>query len=85
MCTEEDKLRARLQVEAFLTLLLDKYGIHENEIPDLLSGARRMVNYSNGVNRLSWVAVLSILGLAITGLGSFVSAKFGQAIRWLLS
>lgn len=64
----EDRVKAEEQVEAFIKILSTRYGIRENEIPEIIDTARWAVRHRAGLSRITWHASLGVVGLAVMGL-----------------
>lgn len=64
----EDRIKAEEQVEAFITVLTKRYGIQEEEIPDLIEIIRWSADHRRGINRVGWSALLGIVGIAASGI-----------------
>lgn len=68
----EDRIKAEEQVEVFIRILSTRYGLKENEIPEILDNLRWISRHRAGISRITWHASLSLVGLAIIGLGAAI-------------
>ena len=72
----EDKIHAEEQVEVFLTLLYKRYGVKEDEIPEIIDNIRWISRSRTGVSRITWHASLALIGLVMMGLFTLVKEGF---------
>lgn len=71
MSTEE-RVKAEELVEAFLRIMFTRYGVKEDEIPEIIDNLRWISRHRAGLSRITWHASLSLLGLAMIGLGAAI-------------
>jgi hypothetical protein len=64
--TEEEKYRVALQVDHFIELIEKRSGVTFNEVVSLVVWARE---HKAMTGRIQFFASMSIIGMAITGLG----------------
>jgi hypothetical protein len=77
----EERIKAEQQVEAFINVLSTRYGLKENEIPEILDNLRWISRHRAGVSRITWHASLGLVGLAVVGL----AAAMWEGIRHFLT
>lgn len=63
----EARVRAEIQVEAFLSILETRYGLKSEDVPQILDDLRWVREHRNGINRVSWSVALGVLAIAIAG------------------
>ena len=69
--TDEQDLeqgRRERQFDAMIEIFCKRYGVKEDEIPQILENARWSGRHRGGINRISWSASLGALGVFVTGL-----------------
>jgi hypothetical protein len=69
--TDEQDLeqgRRERQFDAMIDIFCKRYGVKEDEIPELLEKARWSGEHRHSLNRISWSATLGALGVFVTGL-----------------
>ena len=64
----EERIKAEEQVEVFIQLLTNRWGIKENEIPEIIDTIRWTVKHRAGISRITWHASLGVIGMAVMGL-----------------
>ena len=64
----EDRIKAEAQVEAFMEIMAKRYGLKEDEIPEIIDNLKWLSSHRNGISRISWTAGLGIIGLGASGL-----------------
>lgn len=79
--SEEDRIKAQLQVEAFVDVFCIRYGIKEEEIPDLLGNLRWLGKHKSSIEGLSIKAAMTVVGLVVTGM----AVAFWEGIKHLLA
>ena len=60
--------RRERQFDAMVQLFCKRYGVDEDEIPDLIEKARWAGEHRFALNKLHWSAALGVLGAITTGL-----------------
>jgi hypothetical protein len=60
--------RRERQFDAMIDVFCKRYGVKEDEIPQILENARWSGQHRHGINRVSWSAALGALGVFVTGL-----------------
>ena len=69
--TDADDLeqgRRERQFDAMIDIFCKRYGVKEDEIPQMLENARWSGEHRNGLNRISLSATMGALGVFVTGL-----------------
>jgi hypothetical protein len=69
--TDEDDLehgRRERQFDAMIEIFCRRYGVKEDEIPELLEKARWAGEHRHGIARISWHVALGALGSFVIGL-----------------
>ena len=64
----EDRIKAEAQVESFIEVLARRYGLKEDEIPEIIDNLKWLSNHRRGISRISWSAGLGVIGLGASGL-----------------
>lgn len=72
---------AEKQVNAFIQILAVRYGLREDEIPDFIEAMRWAVEHKRNVNKLSWHAILGIMGALAVGFALIVWEGFKQVVN----
>lgn len=60
--------RRERQFDAMVQLFCKRYGVNEDEIPNLIETARWARQHRSGISKLHWSAALGVLGAVTTGL-----------------
>lgn len=60
--------RRERQFDAMVQLFCKRYGVDEDEIPDLIEKARWAGEHKSALNKLHWSVALGVLGAITTGL-----------------
>ena len=76
----EDRIKAEAQVEAFIEVLSKRFGIKEDEIPELVQTIRWSADHRRGINRMGWAALLGLLSLVISG----AALTFWEGLKHML-
>lgn len=63
----EARVRAEIQVEAFLSILETRFGLKSDDVPQILDDLRWVREHRNGINRVSWSVALGVLAIALAG------------------
>lgn len=63
----EARVRAEIQVEAFLSILETRFGLKSDDVPQILDDLRWVREHRNGINRVSWSVALGVLAIAVAG------------------
>jgi hypothetical protein len=58
-------LLAELQCEAFISVMCRRYGISEDELPELISGLRWAAEHKVRMDKLSFTATVALLGTVV--------------------
>lgn len=69
---EHERVRwnsAAEQVDAFIKIVQNRYGIQEKEIPVLLDGLRWAAEHKRNLEKMGTTAMLTLLGMVLTGMG----------------
>ena len=64
----ETMVLAERQVEAFLRIMSTRYGLKEDEIPELLDNMKWVVKHRKHIDNSGTYALFILLGLVVTGL-----------------
>ena len=62
-----EQLQAHRQVEAFLVIMHSRYGIEAEDIPDLIASVRWANAYRNRLDKLSFHAAMTLIGVIVLG------------------
>ena len=68
-------------VDAFLEILRHRWGIKEEDIPQLLEDIRWLRSQRAGMRRLSWTIVLAVVTSAVAGLSLAIWEGIKQVLR----
>lgn len=82
--TPEERERihdAEDQVEAFLFILSRRYGVREDEIPQFVEAMRWAIARRAGIHRISWHALLGIVGAFAVGLALIMWEGFRRMLE----
>lgn len=79
--SEEARITAQIQVEAFAEVFCVRYGIKEEEIPELLGNLRWLGKHKSSIEGLSVKAAMVVIGLVVTGM----AVAFWEGIKHLLA
>ena len=64
--------RRERNFDAMIQLFCKRYGVTEDEIPELIEKARWSGEHRHSIDRLSWSAALGVVGAIATGLALVV-------------
>jgi hypothetical protein len=87
MVTEQEhqraiaKAEAELQVDVFLGILQERYGLQAGEIREILDDIRWVRGYRSGTIRAQRAAVVSVFALVLAGLASALWEGIKQSLR----
>lgn len=79
--SEEERVKAQLQVEAFIDIFCIRYGIKDDEIPELIGNLRWLGRHKSNIEGITMKAAMTFIGLAITG----VAFAFWEGLKHLLA
>ena len=64
----EERIKAEAQVEAFIEIMARRYGLKEDEIPEIVDNLKWLSNHRRGISRISWAAGLAVITLGASGM-----------------
>lgn len=68
----EEQMPAMAQVEAFISLLSRRYGLREEDVPDMIDGLRRFRDQKRIYDRVKAGGLISLIGLSATAAASAI-------------
>lgn len=63
----DDRLRAEIQCEAFITVLCRRYGIAEEDIPELIAGLRWASEHRAHIEKVTFAMTVTLLAAVVSG------------------
>ncbi len=70
--SDEEKLRVAAQVDHFMTVLLNRYGLQQQDVPKILDSLRWLQEHKAFIERIKSGGALSLVSILIMALASAV-------------
>lgn len=77
---EEEKIRVAAQVDYFIGVIMRRYGMRDEDLPDVVSSLRWLKEHREFMHRVQQGGTLSILALLLSAMG----AAIWQGVKTML-